>query len=290
MRFVREMRQLRSGTGLGAAELAARVHYPQDVIVAAEAGPSLPDLPVLSAYVHGCGGRVAEWEERWRSLTGSPAAPLGLPARPVGGSSLAAAGARAASSAPAVRIPDQRRIMAAISRAATTPPIPAQARAALPAAPAPQPPAPPATAPQLPATVAPPATRAEVVPVPATRAEAIQLPATRAEATMPPASPALGTPVVPSAAGAGSLAVVPARRPAPPSAAPVASVPAAISISRGAHARPAVTQPSKTLSVRWAPASLARRQPSIVHVVIAATVAAVMFIAGAIIMLLLRKG
>jgi len=84
MRFLRELRQLRNEAGLEPAELAARTHYPRDVIVAAEAGPSIPGLPVLSAYVRGCGAGLAEWEERWRSLTGSSAAVPGLPARPAG--------------------------------------------------------------------------------------------------------------------------------------------------------------------------------------------------------------
>ncbi|MCW2935329.1 MAG: repeat-containing protein [Actinomycetia bacterium] len=94
MRFLRELRQLRNEAGLEPAELAARAHYPRDVIVAAEAGPSVPGLPVLSAYVRGCGAGLAEWEERWRSLTGSLAAPAGLPPRPAGCSGLADAGAR----------------------------------------------------------------------------------------------------------------------------------------------------------------------------------------------------
>jgi hypothetical protein len=118
-RFLRELRKLRSEAGLELAELAARAHYPHDVIVAAEVGPGLPELPVLSAYVRGCGGGLAEWEERWRSVTGSPAAPLHLPARPAGCSSLAEAGAQAAYSSPAVDPEDQRRILAAITRAAT---------------------------------------------------------------------------------------------------------------------------------------------------------------------------
>jgi hypothetical protein len=94
MRFLRELRQLRNEAGLEPAELAARAHYPRDVIVAAEAGPSIPGLPVLSAYVRGCGAGLAEWEERWRSLTGSSAAAAGLPPRPAGCSGLADAGAR----------------------------------------------------------------------------------------------------------------------------------------------------------------------------------------------------
>jgi hypothetical protein len=128
-RFLRELRQLRSEAGLEAADLAARAHYPHDVIVAAEIGPGLPELPVLSAYVRGCGAGLAEWEERWRSVTGSPATSLHLPARPAGCSSLAEAGAQAAYNSPPVDPEDQRRILAAITRAAAETPeatIPAQ--------------------------------------------------------------------------------------------------------------------------------------------------------------------
>ena len=116
-RFLRELRQLRSHVGLDLAELAARAHYPYDVIKAAEAGPSLPALPVLAAYVRGCGGTPADWEERWRAVTDSPASPL-LPTRSTGWSEAADAGARvgAASAAPDGHDPD--RVMAALNRVA----------------------------------------------------------------------------------------------------------------------------------------------------------------------------
>jgi Helix-turn-helix domain len=116
-RFLRELRELRAEAGLGHAELAARAHYPCDVIRAAEAGPSLPGLPVLSAYVRGCGGTVAEWEERWRSLTSSPALPL-LPARSVGESAAATAGARVGAAPPVGDGQDPALIMAALGRVA----------------------------------------------------------------------------------------------------------------------------------------------------------------------------
>ena len=103
-RFLKELRQLRDGAGLGPAELAARAHYPYDRIRAAEAGPALPDLPVLSAYVRGCGGTTEEWEERWRSLTSAPTLPL-LSARPAGSSTAASAGARIGSISPAADDP-----------------------------------------------------------------------------------------------------------------------------------------------------------------------------------------
>jgi Helix-turn-helix domain len=116
-RFLRELRQLRNGAGLEHAELAARAHYPCDAILAAEAGPALPDLPVLSAYVRGCGGTVTEWEERWRTLTRSPALTL-LPTRDAGGSDAAAAGARIGSVSIAADGHDPAIIMAALGRVA----------------------------------------------------------------------------------------------------------------------------------------------------------------------------
>jgi hypothetical protein len=125
-RFLRELRDLRNDAGLGHAELAARAHYPCDAIKAAEAGPALPDLPVLSAYVRGCGGTLADWEERWRAVTGSPASPL-LAARDTGCSAAADAGARvgAASAFSAFSAVDADsdgqeadRVMAALNRVA----------------------------------------------------------------------------------------------------------------------------------------------------------------------------
>ena len=116
-RFLKELRQLRDGAGLGPAELAARAHYPYDRIRAAEAGPALPDLPVLSAYVRGCGGTTEEWEERWRSLTSAPTLPL-LAARPAGSSTAASAGARVGSISQAADTPDPSIILAALDRVA----------------------------------------------------------------------------------------------------------------------------------------------------------------------------
>lgn len=116
-RFLHELRQLRTEAGLELVELAARAHYPCDVIRAAEAGPSLPSLPVLSAYVRGSGGTPTEWEERWRSLTRSPASPL-LPVRSAGESDAAAAGARIGAVTPAADGHDPGFIMAALGRVA----------------------------------------------------------------------------------------------------------------------------------------------------------------------------
>jgi hypothetical protein len=116
-RFLRELRQLRSGAGLEHVQLAARAHYPCDAIQAAEAGPALPDLPVLSAYVRGCGGTITEWEERWRTLTRSPALTL-LPTRDAGGSDAAVAGARIGSVSLAADAHDPAIIMAALGRVA----------------------------------------------------------------------------------------------------------------------------------------------------------------------------
>src|SRR5579864_4550812 len=116
-RFLRELRQLRNGAGLEHVELAARAHYPCDAILAAEAGPALPDLPVLSAYVRGCGGTTEEWEERWRSLTRSPSLPVSA-SRHAGRSDAATAGARIGSVSQVGDSPDPSIIIAALNRVA----------------------------------------------------------------------------------------------------------------------------------------------------------------------------
>jgi hypothetical protein len=116
-RFLNELRQLRDGAGLGHAQLAARAHYPYDSIKAAEVGPSLPDLPVLSAFVRGCGGPTQEWEERWRSLSSSPSLPVSA-TRQTGRSDAATAGARINSGAPEGDGPDPSVILAALNRVA----------------------------------------------------------------------------------------------------------------------------------------------------------------------------
>ena len=84
--FLRDLRALRDHAGLGARDLAARAHFPEDTLTTAEAGPALPSLPVLQAYVRGCGAGEAEWEDRWRRLNqdsvsdGSSALPTRAPA------------------------------------------------------------------------------------------------------------------------------------------------------------------------------------------------------------------
>jgi hypothetical protein len=94
-RFLADLRALRDAAALGYDELAARTHYPDDILRDADTGPSLPGLPVLAAYVRACDGDVPEWEERWRRLGFGADADPGLPARPAGASPAAEAGARA---------------------------------------------------------------------------------------------------------------------------------------------------------------------------------------------------
>jgi hypothetical protein len=90
--FLRDLRALRDRAGLGSRDLAARAHFPEDTLKTAEAGPALPSLPVLQAYVRGCGAAETEWEDRWRRLNsdsdsgGGSALPTRAPstARPPG--------------------------------------------------------------------------------------------------------------------------------------------------------------------------------------------------------------
>jgi hypothetical protein len=94
-RFLADLRALRDTAALEFDELAARAHYPSDVLKEAESGPSLPTLPILAAYVRACDGDVPEWEERWRRLGFEAHADPGLPVRAAGASPAAVAGARA---------------------------------------------------------------------------------------------------------------------------------------------------------------------------------------------------
>ncbi len=94
-RFLADLRALRDTAALEFDELAARAHYPSDVLKEAESGPSLPTLPILAAYVRACDADVPEWEERWRRLGFEAHADPGLPVRPAGASPAAVAGARA---------------------------------------------------------------------------------------------------------------------------------------------------------------------------------------------------
>ncbi|HJY73253.1 MAG TPA: hypothetical protein VJ347_15860, partial [Streptosporangiaceae bacterium] len=94
-RFLADLRALRDTAALEFDELAARAHYPSDVLKEAESGPSLPGLPILAAYVRACDGDVPEWEERWRRLGFEAQADPGLPVRAAGASPAALAGARA---------------------------------------------------------------------------------------------------------------------------------------------------------------------------------------------------
>jgi hypothetical protein len=113
-RFLADLRTLRDTAALELDELAARAHYPSDVLKEAENGPSLPGLPILAAYVRACDGDVPEWEERWRRLGFESRADPSLPVRPAGASPAAVAGARAAVSVAPPDVHDPDRIRAAL--------------------------------------------------------------------------------------------------------------------------------------------------------------------------------
>jgi len=113
-RFLADLRALRDTAALEFDELAARAHYPSDVLKEAESGPSLPGLPILAAYVRACDGDVPEWEERWRRVGLEPRADPSLPVRPAGASPAAVAGARAGVSVAPPDAYDPDRIKAAL--------------------------------------------------------------------------------------------------------------------------------------------------------------------------------
>lgn len=113
-RFLADLRTLRDKAALGYDELAARTHYPSDVLKEADNGPSLPGLPILAAYVRACGADVPDWEERWRSLGFEARVDPGLPVRPAGASPAAVAGARAGITVAPPDAYDPERIRAAL--------------------------------------------------------------------------------------------------------------------------------------------------------------------------------
>jgi hypothetical protein len=113
-RFLADLRALRDTVALEFDELAARAHYPSDVLKEAESGPSLPGLPILAAFVRACDGDVPEWEERWRRLCFESHADPGLPVRPAGASPAAVAGARAGVSVAPPEAYDAERIRAVL--------------------------------------------------------------------------------------------------------------------------------------------------------------------------------
>ena len=113
-RFLADLRALRDSAAIGYDELAARAHYPSDVLKEAENGPYLPSLPILTAYVRACEGDVLDWEERWRRLNPEVADDPDLPVRPAGASPAAVAGARAGVGVGAPDVYDPERIKAAL--------------------------------------------------------------------------------------------------------------------------------------------------------------------------------
>jgi len=113
-RFLADLRSLRDTAAIGYDELAARAHFPSDILKEAENGPVLPGLPILTAYVRACEGDVTEWEERWRRLASEVPEDPGLPVRPAGASPAAVAGARAGVGIAPPEVYDPERIRAAL--------------------------------------------------------------------------------------------------------------------------------------------------------------------------------
>ena len=113
-RFLADLRALRDVAAIGYDELAARAHYPSNILKEAENGPGLPGLPILAAYVRACDADVPEWEERWRRLEYEAQTDPSLPIRPAGASPAAVAGARAGVGVAPPDAYDPERIRAAL--------------------------------------------------------------------------------------------------------------------------------------------------------------------------------
>src|SRR5262245_28832628 len=82
VRFARDLRILREKAGSPTyRQLSAKAHYSAAALSEAASGRKLPSLPVALAYVAGCDGDIAEWENRWRTiaseLTATKATPAG---------------------------------------------------------------------------------------------------------------------------------------------------------------------------------------------------------------------
>ncbi|MFI8529551.1 PQQ-binding-like beta-propeller repeat protein [Streptomyces aquilus] len=66
-RFAFELRRLRAEAGgVTYRALASRAGYSVTTLSQAAAGEQLPTLPVVLAYVRGCGGDAVQWEARWQ--------------------------------------------------------------------------------------------------------------------------------------------------------------------------------------------------------------------------------
>jgi WD40 repeat protein len=65
--FARDLRRLRDSAGRPSyRELARRAGLSVTVLSEAAGGQRLPTLPVVKGYVGGCGGDLADWEQRWK--------------------------------------------------------------------------------------------------------------------------------------------------------------------------------------------------------------------------------
>jgi hypothetical protein len=76
LRFAGDLRLLREKAGQPTYRaLAASAHCSAAALSEAASGRKLPSLQITLAYVRGCEGDVAEWEQRWHELAGALAAP-----------------------------------------------------------------------------------------------------------------------------------------------------------------------------------------------------------------------
>jgi WD40 repeat protein len=72
--FAAELRRLREKAGSPPyRELAGRAHFSSTTLSDAAGGRRVPSLAVTLAYVRACGGDVADWERRWRTLVAESA-------------------------------------------------------------------------------------------------------------------------------------------------------------------------------------------------------------------------
>ncbi|HEY6790108.1 MAG TPA: hypothetical protein VI365_22640, partial [Trebonia sp.] len=105
--FAHDLRELRKRAGSPSyRELARTAMFAPSVLSSAASGYRLPTLPVALAFVTACGGDLAAWERRWRTVTdGTAAGRIPAEAGPAGGSPAGPRRAKPAAAPPARTVP-----------------------------------------------------------------------------------------------------------------------------------------------------------------------------------------
>src|SRR5262245_43891749 len=86
--FAMGLRALRIAAGSPTYRaMSMRAGFSAAALSTAAAGERLPSLPVTLAYVGACGGDMAEWDRRWKSIVAQVSGGFSPPPRPAAASS-----------------------------------------------------------------------------------------------------------------------------------------------------------------------------------------------------------